>query len=342
LTVTINDVANLARVSPATVSRVLNRTGPFSPKVEKAVLEAVKILNYHPSAMARGLAKQRSMTIGVIVPDIRNPFYSQICWRAELIAKSYGYTIIICNIDNDPREEDAYLSVMKDRRVDGILLTGTMKEATKIINYKIKEEIPVVLLDLAVEGYDIPSVVLNNYNGAQLMTDHLVSLGHKRIVFATSNATPAECIRFEGFKLAMLQKGLTLNEEMVVSLPENQWRQKEFGRLEGLLKRNREERPTAVFCSNDLKAIFTYELARRLKLSIPRDLSVVGYDDIEIARWLGPPLTTIAQPIDDMTIKGVEMLLAEIKGHSYERRVEMLPKIIIRRSTRPPALGNNM
>ncbi|MGE5605072.1 MAG: LacI family DNA-binding transcriptional regulator [Bacteroidota bacterium] len=337
MTITINEVANLARVSPSTVSRVLNRTGPFSPKVEKAVLEAVKMLNYQPSAVARGLAKRRTMSIGVIVPDIRNPFYAQICWRAEQIAKSNGYTIIICNIDNDPMGEDAYLRVMKDRRVDGILLTGSVKDATKIINFKIKEEIPVVLLDLAVEGYDIPYVVLNNYNGAKLMTDYLVSLGHERIVFATSDATPAERTRLEGFLRTMLEKGHSVKEEMVVTLSETKWRQKEFGKLEELLSRPLAGRPTAVFCSNDLKAIFMYELAHRLKLNIPRDITVVGYDDIEIVRWLGPPLTTVAQPIDAMTIQGTEMLLAEIKGESFKKRIEMMPELVIRRSARSPA-----
>ena len=338
MALTINEVAKLANVSPSTVSRVLNRTGPFSPQVEKAVLEAVKLLNYHPSAVARGLAKKRSMSIGVIVPDIRNPFYAQICWKAEQIAKLNGYTSIICNIDNDLAEEDTYLRVMRDRRVDGILLTGSVKDATQIINFKIKEEIPVILLDLMVEGYDIPCVVLDNYSGAKLMTDYLISLGHERIVFATSKASAAERARLDGFKRTLLENGRVVKEEMIVIMPESKWREKDLGVLQELLSRPAGERPTAIFCSNDLKAIFVYGLAERLGLNVPHDLTVVGYDDIEIVRWLGPPLTTIAQPIDAMTAKGTEMLLAEIEGKPLaERRVEMLPELIIRRSADRPA-----
>jgi LacI family transcriptional regulator len=337
LAVTINEVANLAKVSPTTVSRVINRTGPFSPKVEKAVLEAIRLLNYQPSAMARGLAKNRSMTLGVVVPDIRNPFYAEICWKAEQVAKERGYTILICNSDNNPNGELTYLRVMKDRRVDGVLLTGTVKDATTIINFKIKEEIPVVLLDLDVEGYDIPCVVLHNHNGARLMTEYLLSLGHERICFATSNATEAECDRLEGFRQTLLEKGHLIQEEFIVSISEADWRKKELDALTKLLSRPIHERPTAVFCSNDLKAIFTYELASRLKLNIPRDLTVVGYDNIEITRWLGPPLTTVIQPVDVMTIKGMEMLLAEINQENLpEKRIEMMPELKIRRSARPP------
>jgi LacI family transcriptional regulator len=339
LSVTINQVAALAKVAPSTVSRVLNRTGPFSEKSEKAVLEAVQILNYQPSAMARGLAKNRSMSLGVVVPDIRNPYYAQICWRAEQVAKTRGYTLIICNNDNDPNEEETYLRTMKDRRVDGVLLAGSTKDATTIINFKIKEEIPVVLLDLDVDGYDIPCVFLNNYSGAKLMTNYLLSLGHERIVFATSGATVAERARMEGFRQTLLEKGQKVTEDMVVTITETDWRNKKFGPLEELLVRPVADRPTALFCSNDLKAIFTYELAFRLKLSIPRELTVVGYDDIEIARWLGPPLTTVAQPIDAMTVKGVEMLFSEIDAQPIElKRVEMLPELIVRRSAR--ALSN--
>jgi LacI family transcriptional regulator len=337
LPVTIIEVAKLAKVAPSTVSRVLNHTGPFSKKAEKAVLEAVRILNFQPSAMARGLAQKRSMSLGVVIPDIRNPFFAQICWRAELIAKTYGYTVIICNIDNDPPEEGAYLRLMKDRRVDGVMLAGTEKDATTIINFKIKEEIPVVLLDLDVEGYDIPCVFLNNNKGARLMTEYLLSLGHERIVFTTSFATAASQVRYEGFQRTMLENGRKVTDEMVVNVSENDWRNKKFGKLEELLTRPVAERPTAIFCSSDLKAIFTYELAARLGLAIPRELTVVGYDDIEIARWLGPPLTTVAQPIDAMTTRGMELLLAEINGEkNILRRVEMTPELVVRRSAQAP------
>jgi LacI family transcriptional regulator len=336
LPVTINEVAKLAKVAPSTVSRVLNHTGPFSEKAEKAVLEAVRILNFQPSAMARGLAQKRSMSLGVVIPDVRNPFYAQICWRAELVAKTHGYTLIICNINNDPNEEDTYLRVIKDRRVDGVILAGSVKDATTIINFKIKEEIPVVLLDLDVEEYDIPCVFLNNNKGARLMTEYLLSLGHERIVFATSLATEAERVRYEGFQRTMLENGKKITA-VKVNITEDEWHNKEFGHLEELLARPVTERPTAIFCSNDFKAITIYELAYRLRLSIPRDLTVVGYDDIEIVKWLRPALTTVAQPIDTMTTKSMEMLLAEINGESIAmRRVEMTPELVVRRSARAP------
>ncbi|NPV53515.1 MAG: LacI family DNA-binding transcriptional regulator [Firmicutes bacterium] len=334
--VTINDVARLARVSKSTVSRVLNKSGPVSPDTERLVKQAVSLLNYSPSLLGRSLATKKSYSIAVIVPDIRNPFFAHVCWKAERIMKENGYSAIICNTDNQTSEELTYLKLMKDRSVDGILLAGVVGDATNIINFKAREGIPVVLFDVSVTGYDIPTVTLDDIYGGYEITQYLISLGHRKIAFATSDVTYAERQRLEGYKIALRENGIPFDESLIIVNDESRWRAAECPELVELL--NSRGRPTAIFCSNDIKAVRTYEILRESGLRVPEDISVTGYDDIDLARVISPPLTTMAQPIDEMVVVGTSMLISELKGEAIqERHKELKPKLVIRQSCAPPA-----
>ena len=334
MTVTINDVARVAGVSKSTVSRVLNKNGYVSKETEQRVLGAVAPLNYRPSFLARGLATQRSYSIAIIVPDIRNPFFAYMCWKAERIMREYGYSAIICNTANLTSEEEIYLTRMKDRSVDGILIASAIGDATNIINFKIQEKIPVLLFDVDVVGYDIPTVSVDDFYGGSEMTKYLIKIGHRRIAFATSDITYAERQRLEGYKSALREAGLPVDEKLIIENAEAEWSSGRCNRLAELI--TSKARPTAIFCSNDLKAIRTYGILRDYGLEVPDDISVVGYDNLDIVEMMSPPLTTMAQPINEMVEVGVPMLISEMQGVKIdERKREFKPVLIKRQSCKP-------
>jgi len=335
VSVTINDVAKVAGVSKSTVSRVLNKSGGVSPETERQVLKVVSALNYRPSFLARGLATQKSYSIAIVVPDIRNPFFAHMCWKAERTMREHGYSAIICNTGNQTSEEAIYLKHMKDRSVDGIFIASAIGDATNIINFKVREDTPVLLFDVAVVGYDIPTVSVDDLYGGREMTKYLIEIGHRRIVFATSDVTYAESQRLEGYKVALREAGLPVDENLIIVNDEAEWSRGQCDRLVELMTSG--QRPTAVFCSNDLKAIRTYGILREHGIEVPDDVSVVGYDNLDFVGMMSPPLTTMAQPIDQMVEAGVSMLIAELQGQRMqERKREFRPVLIKRQSCRSP------
>jgi DNA-binding LacI/PurR family transcriptional regulator len=334
VTVTINDVARVAGVSKSTVSRVLNKSGGVSPETERKVLKAMAALNYRPSFLARGLATQKSYSIAIVVPDIRNPFFAHVCWKAEQIMRDYGYSAIICNTGNQISEEEVYLRRMKDRSVDGIFIASAIGDATNIINFRAQEKIPVLLFDVAVVGYGIPSVSVDDFYGGRRMTEYLIGLGHRRIAFATSDVTYAERQRLSGYKAALWEAGIPVDEQLIIMNDEAEWSRGECQQLVELM--TSQTRPTAIFCSNDLKAIRTYGILQRCGLRIPYDVSVVGYDNLDVVEMMSPPLTTMSQPVDEMVEVGVSMLIAELQGQErQEWQREFKPTLVERESCRP-------
>lgn len=330
---TIWDVARLARVSKSTVSRALNGAPGVAPETARRVLEAARALRYRPNLVAQSLVKRRTQTIGLIIPDQRNPYYAHASWVAEREAGLHDYLVMVCNSDNDPRKEEEYLRVLEARQVDGILLIGGVKSVAPVVRMAAQSSIPVVLVDRAVGStYPIPSVVLDNIRGGRELTEFLLNLGHLRIAFVTSEYTMAERDRRIGYERALEAAGLPVDPELVVRLEEATWKDGRLARLEQLLLSD--SRPTAIFASNDLKAIAVYRLLRRLGLRVPDDISVVGYDNIEIADLLTPPLTTMAQPIDDMAATGMRILLQLIEGGDPPSEpIRFAPRLHVRAST---------
>ena len=331
--ITINEIAKIANVSKSTISRVLNKSGPVSTKTKKAVLDAIDALDYKPNEIARSLATKRTKTIGLIIQDVRNLYYAQACWHTERILRKMGYTTIICNADNDPVVEESFLTGLKYRNVDGILCIGIQEDATSILNFKSKEEIPLVLVDRMVKGYPIPAVNLDNEYGGRLVADYLFSLGHTNIAFITSDFTEAERTRFEGFRAAFQARNLHLEDRCIIKQSEELWHQ---GTCEPLVRLLREsDRPTALFASNDYKALRVLRILRQHNISVPGDISVVGYDDIETASIVHPALTTVHQPIDKMVELGTRRLLKLIDGErEIDEQQVLQPWLVERESTR--------
>jgi len=331
--VTIDGIAKLANVSKSTVSRVINQSGPVSKKTREAVLHAIESVNYQPNEIARSLTLKRTNAIGLIVQDIRNPYYARACWHAERIFRKYGYITIICSADNDPDMEESFLTAMKYRNVDGVICIGGEEDATNILHFKSREELPIVLIDREVKGYSIPTVTLDNVYGGQLVVDFLFSLGHSKIAFVTSDFTEAERHRLEGYLAAHRNRGLTVDKTYIISQSEELWHIGGCPKLLRILSQN--DGPTALFASNDYKALQVLRLLKTNNISVPDEISVVGYDDIEVASIVHPALTTVHQPIDKMIDLGVKMLLKQINGEGErsEQRV-MKPWLVERESTR--------
>ncbi len=339
--VTINEIAKITNVSKSTISRVLNESGPVSERTKKTVLDAVKALQYQPNEIARSLAMKRTKTLGLIVQDIRNPYYANACWYTERIFRKFGYTTFICNADNDPKTEESFLNTMRYRNVDGVLCIGIQENATSIVNFKAKEDIPLVIVDREVElnGSNIPTVTLDNVYGGQLAVEYLFSLGHQKIAFLTSDFTEAERLRFTGYQLAHKNRGLSLDSSCIIRQSEELWHK---GSCEALFKLlHGRNRPSALFASNDYKAVRVLRILRQAGVLVPDDISVVGYDDIEIASLVHPALTTIHQPIDKMIEIGAKMLMHLItKNNGEEEKSErggqnkLRPWLVERESTK--------
>ncbi len=330
---TIRDIAKLARVSKSTVSRVINKSGPVSSKTREMVLNAISALKYKPNEIARSLVLKRTKTICLIVQDIRNPYHSHACWYAERVFRNSGYSTIICNADHDLSLEKYYLDAMKYRNVDGILCIGGDRDVTNIIVFHSNEDLPMVLVDREVRGSNISTVTLDNVYGGGLVVDYLFSLGHLRIAFATSDYTEAERRRLEGYILAHKKRSFEPDDTLIISQGEEMWYSGECPPLMELLKNK--NRPTAIFASNDYKALQVMRILKKKGIQIPDEISVVGYDDIELTSMLHPALTTVHQPIDRMIEAGADILIKLMQGKidTYVQKV-MKPWLVERESTR--------
>jgi LacI family transcriptional regulator len=331
--VTINDIAKLAKVSKSTISRVINNSGPVSEKTRKAVRDAIEVLNYQPNEIARSLSLKKTQTIGIILQDIRNPYYAKACWYADTHFRNYDLRTIICNADNDPEREEAYLQAMRYRNVEGILCIGVQENASSILNFVSQVDIPIVLVDREVDSSEIATVNVDNIFGGQLVVDYLFSLGHSRIAFVTSSYTTAEKYRLEGYRSALQNRDVPGEKELVISQSEELWHRGECPELIDILRRK--DRPSAIFASNDFKALQVLRLLQRVNITIPQDLSLVGYDDIESSSIVTPALTTVHQPIDKMIDTGVQMLVKQIEDtNENKKQVIMKPWLVERESTR--------
>ncbi|MFP4563214.1 MAG: LacI family DNA-binding transcriptional regulator [Spirochaetia bacterium] len=331
--VTINDIARITNVSKSTISRVINESGPVALETRRKVRDAIEALNYEPNEVARSLSLKRTRTVGVIVQDIRNPYYAYACWHAERFFRKYDYKIIISNADNDPGVEESVLNAMKYRGVEGVLCVGVQEGTSSLINFMTRSEVPLVLVDREIKGYDVARVILDNVYGGQLVADYLFSLGHTRIAFLTSSFTEAERLRLDGFLQAFANRNLDIAEKYIISQTEEMWHRGECPELIKLLRNGNP--PTAIFASNDYKAFQLLNILKKSNIHVPEDISLVGYDDVEAASYVSPALTTVHQPIDKMIDLGAQMLMRYINGDSInEKEKVMKPWLVERESTR--------
>jgi DNA-binding LacI/PurR family transcriptional regulator len=329
--VTIYDVAKQAGVSISTVSRVINNTGRISEKTRKKVLQVMEELHYQPSMVASALTGKRTRTIGLIIPDVANPFFSEIARKVEDRGRELGFNVLMCNTDNNAETEEMYLSLLKQKSVDGIIIGTTTKNYT-VLNQLLQEKFP-----LAFIAQDIPELAINvvrvdDFLGGYQAVSHLVSLGHKRIAIMLGNLSrTSDKYRLQAYRQVMEENGLKYEDKWIVCTDYSL----EDAKRAALELLQFSPRPTAIFACFDSLAVGVYQAAKELGLHIPNDLSIVGFDNTILSTIVDPPLTTVAQPIDEMGRQVVDLLIDEIEGNNgTKQRIILPPELIIRQSTK--------
>ncbi|MBC7812399.1 MAG: LacI family DNA-binding transcriptional regulator [Burkholderiales bacterium] len=329
---TIHDVAHRAGVSTSTVSHVINDTRFVSDETRTRVLQAINELSYQPNRVARSLRARRTHTLGVLLPNSANPFFADMLLGVEAVAYDHGYSVIFGNAIEDPQRELSYLEVLLATQVDGILLisTGIFNEALKTVSAR---DVPVVLVDRSTEQLGVDSVLTDNAYGGALATQHLLSLGHRRIGCITG---PPELIpmafRIDGYRRAMAEAGVEVDETLIV----NGDFQHESG-YNGCRKLlSHPEPPTAIFVFNDLMAVGALCALHEAGLRVPEDVSVIGYDNVPLASYTVPRLTTIGQPSQMMGRMATEMLVSRVKNPDLPPRHQLLDVTLIERASCGP------
>ena len=292
----LKDVAKLANVSPSTVSRVINEKTIVSEKTRKKVLKAISELSYVPNALAQNLRSQRTNTIGVIVSDIRVNYYAEIIKGIQNRAYSEKYRVIICDTENDKEKEEEYLKLLLDRSVDGLILVTSKLSDTEIIDIA-EKGYSVGVIGRNINHNEILDVSTNNMDVAKQAVEHLINQGNEGVAFLSGYSHSNDNYdRLEGYIKALKANGIPFKPELV-----EVGNFSEDGGYEAISKLFKKDVPfSAVFCANDEMALGVYRACREHNLNIPKDLSVVGVDNIRTSHYLQPPLSTIYQPNYDM------------------------------------------
>lgn len=332
---TITDVARAAGVHPSTVSRVLNGRAELSllPETRERVIAAANRLGYRPSALARSLRLRRTFTLGMLVPDITNPFFPPIIKGVEDTAHARGYNLILCNTMDSSEREATYLRVLRERQVDGLLIASSFMADSTIAELR-REKFPYVLLNRATRGSDDLAVLPNNREGTAAGVDHLVELGHRRIgLVGGPQTTMTGQERLANARAALRRHRLPADDAMV-AIADGFSEEAGYIAARRLLREG--EAPTAIFTANDLIALGTYRAAREAGLAVPDDLSIVGFNDIPQADLFDPPLTTVHVPQQEMGAKAASLLIAQLEREPIDqRRVVLDATLVIRGSTAP-------
>jgi DNA-binding LacI/PurR family transcriptional regulator len=331
--VTIHDVAREARASAATVSNVINRGAFVSDRLRQRVLRAMKRLNYHPNEIARSLRTKSTRTLGMIIPDITNPFFPGVVRGAEDAAIQHRYTLVLCNSDNKISKELEYLRMLRAKRVDGILLILSPESKAQQTSKTLKElPIPVVCLDRAPDGARVDLVVVDNVTGASRAVEHLLQMGHREIAILTG---PLDLVnareRLEGYKRALAKRSISVLPGFV---QEGDFDIASGARL-GRKLINLYPRPTAIFSSNNLMTLGLLKAIRQARLRSPEDIAVVSFDDLPWWEWLYPSISAVAQPAYRLGAEGATLLINRIqeKRRSPVVQKSLPTKLIVRESS---------
>jgi LacI family transcriptional regulator len=329
--VTIKDVARVSGVSPMTVSRVINESQRVSPETRRRVEQAIAELGYVPSRLARGLSRKRTGTLAVIVPDVANPFFTMIVRAAENVARRADYRVILADTRADLNVERDAIEELIAHRVEGIAIAPVSNRSRPHLLRLAAFGVPFVLIDRAVPGLECDVVLGDSAGGAQLLVEHLLSLGHRRIgLIVESDEVSTARDRRRGYETALEAAAIVLDPALVAHTTVDP-----SGGFEGMRRLlELDDRPTAVFTVNNLVALGAIEAVRAVGLEVPDDVALVCFDDIEYASRLYPFLTAMEQPAETFGTLATQLLLERIEGHGPERRrMVVLPgEFVVRKS----------
>ncbi|MFC7685045.1 LacI family DNA-binding transcriptional regulator [Ureibacillus sp. GCM10028918] len=325
---TISDVAKLAEVSVATVSRYINDSGYVGKKSRESIESAIQELNFVPSEVARSLSTKQSDIIGLIIPDIKNPFFPELARAVEDTAFEYGYTVILCNSDENATKEKHYLQKLTNKYVAGIIITSIIEQENHWHNVRL----PIVALDRPINS-KVPTVTTNNEKGAKIATNYLIECGATNLLCISGPKTfVSSQTRIEGFKLAGNQKNISTH---IIESPYDFEIAEKI--LYGYLKNN--PAIDGIFACSDASAIGALKAAHRLGIRIPEDMQIVGFDGIQVGNVVTPGLTTVAQNIYQLGQAAAKLLIEQIEGDKItQESVCIDPQLIIRETTRKERL----
>lgn len=338
MSISIKDIARRAGVSHSTVSRALADSPLVNAQTKALIRQLAGEMGYAPSAVARAMSTRRTHTVGVVVTSIADPFVAEVVRGIEETALDRGYSILLCNSNDDPQREIATVRALREKWVDGVIVTASRVGSFYAQLSEI--QVPVVLINNQQPGEYTFSVRTDDFCGGQLVGEYLLGLGHRRMAYISGRlAATSSQLRLNGCQDALQRAGL--------SIP-LQWIAAGDGSSEGAapalrqlfdnaspveLVETRDAHPTAVFCYNDRTAMGVLREVKALGMAVPEDVSVVGYDDIDAARYLDPPLTTVAQDKYALGQKAMEMALNLIAG-SPVQDILLQPRLVVRSSCR--------
>jgi LacI family transcriptional regulator len=333
MAVTLHDIAKQAGVSVSTVSRVLNKksvNSRISKQTEKLILKTAKELNYRPNQLARGLRLKRTHTIGLVVPDIANPFFAFIIKSVQTVSHKLGYTLVVCDTDENLPLEIEHSQMLLSKGVDGLIVLPVGQKFSHLEGL-LRNGVPLVVVDRSFTGLNSSTVVIDNHAGAFEATELLIKNGHRRsaIIQGLPDTFTASG-RLQGFLDAHAKYGIPVDRRLIVG---RDFR-KETGYIETKFLLSLEDRPTAIFTTGDLITLGALEAIMEEGVEVPRDVSIVAFDDIESASYFRCPITAVAQPKENMGEIAVKLLLEQIRNpNNFEpKRIVLKPKLIIRES----------
>jgi DNA-binding LacI/PurR family transcriptional regulator len=326
---TVKDVADLAGVSTATVSRVLNNHPQVADETRARVLSAVEQLGYQPSRVARRLRVKSTQILGLIISDIANPFFPSVVRGIEDVAYANQYTLLLCNSDEDPDKESLYIDIMRSESVAGVIISP-VAETDNYSRVLLQSGVPVVAMDRRMLDLEVDTVIVRNVEGAYQAVSHLLKLGHHRIGFIGGPPrTTSGRERREGYGKALIEHGIESDQALIKI---GDFKQAGGYRMTcELLEMN--EPPTAIFTVNNLTTLGALNAIHERGLRIPQDVAIIGFDDMPWAPSLDPPLTAVSQPTYELGCTAANLLLKRIADKGREiTEVNLDPRLIIRDS----------
>ncbi len=335
MAVGVKDVAAAAGVSVGTVSNVLNQPERVSAKTVERVQRVIQELGFVRNDAARQLRAGRSRSIGLVVPDIGNPFFAEVVRGAEDRAADAGMTVLLGNSDERDERQVAHLELFQEQRVNGVLLTPASDDLSAVHRFA-TGGMPVILVDREVEEGVLPSVSVDDVEGGRLAADHLLASGRRRLAFVGG----PQSVQQVSDRLRGVQEAVAAHPDVTLEIFEQSALTVLQGRAAGetIAARSGDSRPDAVFAANDLLAVGLLQaFSFGSGIRVPQDIAMVGYDDIDFASATVVPLSSVRQPARLLGWTGVDLLLKELDGVEHDRRVRFQPELVVRESSGPGA-----
>lgn len=327
--VTIYDVAERAKVSIATVSKVINSTGRISEGTSQRVKEVMKELNYKPSMVASALTSKKTGTIGLLIPDVSNPYFSEVCRRIEDWCRKSGYGVTICNTDNNDEKTVEYIELLEQKGIDGLIISSTVQYKKEVIQDLLKKKMPLVLFSTMIGHLDTNAVTVNGYSGAHKAVEHLIHQGCQKIAFIGEEEWRSGG-RMRGYCDTLVEYGLSLDEDCIKHVNSTI----SAGKVAIGEILDSGKKIDGVFAFNDVLAVGALKEVQARKISVPNEIKIVGFDNTLLSEITTPTLSTVAQPIDEMAQKAVQLVIESIKNPNARNiKIEITPELITRESS---------